>query len=825
MSIPQTADGPRIIMQGGLPAKISGIVFWGMVLIGLLAAMTLLHGRKHEQLSRDTNNALLLTSTIGDTLRHHHDLPLLRANRRYLLQTAARLHKTLGFVAMEIAYPNHPHHRLLFGDIRPSLFAITHTLSLRAVQPDPSFRRLRVTVYFPSIAYSVTTQRNHLMLVMGLVMILFGLILQKILQHLLSRPFASMVSSAQKFADGDTTARIHEGLSDEFGFLAQFVNRALDSLMQQQVELKAAVARTAQSEAALFREKERAEVTLHSITDAVMAGDEQGIIQYLNPAAERLTGWGNDEARGVPLDTVLRIMHDTTGKPLQSPAYACLKNNAVETIPNSAALQRRDGDCVPIEVSAAPMHNKQGIVIGVVVVFQDVRHARRMAAQLSYQASHDALTGLLNRPQFEKSLNELLDSARGSDHAHALFYLDMDQFKIVNDTCGHVAGDELLRQISSILRGGIRTEDTLARLGGDEFGILLKDCPPAEAMRIAEQLRQSIKALRFVWQGKTFEVGVSIGVVAITADHLDSASILSTADLSCYAAKDMGRNRIHLYQPTDVALAERHGEMRWTSLIVEGLAANHFRLYRQVMRGITKSGASLEHYEVLIRMQGGDGRLIMPGSFIPAAERYNLMPSIDRWMIRNTFLAIAAGGFWRTGEGNGRMVAINLSGASLDDKELLGFIQTNRDEFGISFNELCFEITETVAISNLMQATHLITELRTLGCRFALDDFGSGLSSFGYLKSLPVDYIKIDGRFVKGMVKDPVDHAIVEAINEIGQMMRIQTIAEWVEDEATLTALKGIGVNFAQGHHIGKPSAIPSRESSATTNHALCRKT
>ncbi|MHB1514230.1 MAG: EAL domain-containing protein [Acidiferrobacteraceae bacterium] len=825
MSATKAADNPRLIMHGGLPAKISGIVFWGMVLVGLLAAMILLHGQKRDQLSRDAGNALLLTNTIGDGLRRYQGPSLLRANHKYLLQAAERLRKTLGFEAVEIVRPNHPNHRLRFGEIRPSQFVITHTLVLPSIQPDHPLRRLRVRVYFPSIAHSVTTQRNHLMLVMGLVMILFGLVLQKILQYLLSRPFASMVASARKFADGDTGARIYEGLPDEFGFLAQFVNRALDSLTQQQVELKAAVTRAEQSEAALFREKERAEVMLYSITDAVIAGDEQGLIQYVNPVAERLTGWSNDEARGVPLETVLQIVHDTTREHLPHPAYACLHNNAVETIRDNAALLRRDGGCVAIEVSAAPMHNSQGVVVGVVMVFQDVRHARHMAAQLSYQANHDALTGLLNRSRFEKILDDLVASVRESGQVHALFYLDMDQFKIVNDTCGHVAGDELLRQISVVLREGIRKQDILARLGGDEFGVLLADCPLARAIQIAEQLRQHIKALRFVWQDKTFEVGVSIGVVAITASHLDSASLLGTADLSCYAAKDMGRNRIHIYQPTDETLARRHREMRWTSRIVEALEANHFRLFRQVIRGLTRSGANLEYYEVLIRMQGDDGHLIMPSSFIPAAERYNLMPSIDRWVIRNTFSTISENGFWRTGRGNGRMVAINLSGASLDDEGLLDFIRTSHDEFGTPFNEICFEITETVAISNLVQATHLITELRTLGCRFALDDFGSGLSSFGYLKSLPVDYIKIDGRFVKDIVTDPVDRAIVETINEIGQMMRIQTMAEWVEDEATLTVLREIGVDFAQGHHIGKPRAIPSRGSAVATSRTLYRET
>lgn len=801
----QTPDNQTSYVQNSLPTKIAGIVFWGMALIGILAAGLLLNGQAQERLSRNTSNALQLAQIIGETLEQHPLLPLLQTNRLRLQRMTESLRKTLGFEAMKLTGVNDS---LRFGEIYPTQFAVTQTLSIRTLQPGHPPRAIQITVYFPNLNESVLEQRKNILLGIGLVMIVFGFILQKILQRLLSQPFANMVACARLSADDNNTVRFDESRSDEFGFLAKFINSALDSLMQQQTQLQAALTRATQSEAALFREKERAEVTLHSITDAVITTSATTHIQYMNPAAERLTGWSNEEANNSPLAAVIQIMHEISGEPLHNPLQACLQNNAVETVAHHGVLLRRDGEPVDIETSAAPMRNAQGNVFGAVIVFQDVRHTRRLTCQLSYQASHDVLTGLFNRLEFEQRLNDLLASVVSDPQEHALFYLDLDQFKIVNDTCGHIAGDALLRQISVALQGGIRKEDTLARLGGDEFGVLLKNCPLDQARQIAEKLRQSIKALRFAWQDKTFEIGVSIGVVAITPDNLDSASILSAADLSCYAAKDRGRNRIHVYQPTDAALTQRHGEMRWATQIVEALKENRFMLFRQTIRAVASEDTNLEHSEILVRMQSADGSIIMPDSFIPAAERYNLMQEIDRWVIHHTFSALADGVFGPSGSGAGRMIAINLSGASLGDEGLLNFIRACQEEFGISFSEVCFEITETVAISNLSRATQLIRELRTLGCRFALDDFGSGLSSFGYLKNLPVDYIKIDGGFVKDMATDSIDRAMVEAINRIGQIMKIQTIAEWVENEAALAILKEIGVDFAQGYHIDKPHPI-----------------
>lgn len=788
------------IISGGLPAKITGIVFWGMVLVGLLIAFVMLENKEQELAGHNTANATLLGKELVEHISEELSptTPLINLQNSSL-QVIKTLQPILRFEALELTGQGDT---LIFGSKHPDQEAITHTVQIAAAQGHaPS--TLRMTVFFPSTKKIAADYRKQVLISVGLMVVAFGLILQRILHRMLSQPFSSMVTSAKKFAEGDTASRFDEARRDEFGFLAKFINRALDSIVQQQKALREALARATQSETALFSEKERAEVTLQSITDAVITTDATGKVQYLNPVAERLTGWRNADAHDLPLETVIRIVHENSHDAVPNPVHECLKSSGVSNLTAQAVLLRRDGNTVSIEGSAAPMRNDQGEIIGAVMVCQDVSQARKFALQLSYQASHDALTGLYNRLKFEEHLNQLLANAEKNDH-HALLYLDLDQFKIVNDTCGHMAGDELLRQLATELQDCIRRGDILARLGGDEFGVLLENCDLQRATGIADKMRQEVKEFRFAWHDKVFEIGASIGVVGITADNLNAANILSAADLACYAAKDMGRNRVHVFQPTDSDLLQRHGEMHWATLITQALEQDRFTLFHQPISAVPGNGEDIPHWEILVRMIDEEGKIIPPDSFIPAAERYNKMHSIDRWVIRKTFSAIADGYFTASKEGK-RVIAINLSGASLGDEGMFDYIRTTSQEFGISLNEICFEITETVAISNLTKATHFINELRTLGCRFSLDDFGSGLSSFGYLKNLPVDYIKIDGSFVKDMATDPIDCAMVEAINQVGHVMQIQTIAEWVENEESLMLLKQIGVNFVQGYHIGKP--------------------
>lgn len=561
------------------------------------------------------------------------------------------------------------------------------------------------------------------------------------------------------------------------------------------------------AEEILFQEKERAQVTLHSIGDAVITTDADGIIDYLNPMAEQLTGWTNEAAQGLPLMEVFNAIHELARTPLENPVEKCLRQQRIVSLAQRTALIRRDGTEFSIEDSAAPIHNREGNIIGAVLVFHDVSQARMMAYQLAHQASHDDLTGLVNRREFEVCLGRALESAHQADEQHAMCYIDLDQFKVVNDTCGHVAGDKLLKELSARFQTEMRDTDTLARLGGDEFGVLLECCPIKTAWAIADALRIAAKEFRFVWRGRTFEIGASIGLVPITAQSGSVADILSAADSACYVAKGKGRNRVHLYQIDDLALTQHKVEMQWLSRIHRALDENRLCLYYQTMLPLGVGGTDEKHYEILLRMRDRQGHIIVPMDFIPAAERYNLMPVIDRWVVRAVFTAL------RAQKNNGSekgptTCAINLSGQSLCDEQFLDFVIQQLDIFAISPGQICFEITETAAISNLTSAIRFISTLKNMGCRFALDDFGSGLSSFAYLKNLPVDYLKIDGAFIKGIVNSPIDHALVESINQIGHVMQIQTIAEFVEDAAILEVVRKLGIDFGQGFGVSRPQPL-----------------
>ena len=427
--------------------------------------------------------------------------------------------------------------------------------------------------------------------------------------------------------------------------------------------------------------------------------------------------------------------------------------------------------------------------------------------RLSYQATHDALTGLVNRREFERRLEKALAAAREQGRVHALCYLDLDQFKIVNDTCGHVAGDELLRQLTVLLQSKVRDADLLARLGGDEFGVLLENCPLEQAQIVADLLRQTVKDFHFVWQNKSFVIGVSIGLVPITQDCESLASVLSCADSACYAAKDLGRNRVHVYRIEDSELAQRQGEMNWVTRITHAIEENRFRLYYQTIMPLSDADIEGAHFEILLRMLSDQGELIPPMAFIPAAERYDLMPSIDRWVVSTAF-----GLYWKflpkDSRGRRHTCTVNLSGPSLCDDHFLEFIKRQFALYHVPHDHICFEITETAAISNLSRAMEFIGELRAQGCRFSLDDFGSGLSSFTYLKNMPVDYLKIDGSFVRDMVDDPMDAAMVAAINQVGHVMGLKTIAEFVETDAVLEKLREMGVDFVQGFGIERPKPL-----------------
>jgi len=560
--------------------------------------------------------------------------------------------------------------------------------------------------------------------------------------------------------------------------------------------------RSARVESDLFREKERAQVTLHAIGDAVITTDTRGMVEYLNPVAEHLTGWRHELARGRSLAEVFRTLREGSGEAIEHPLVGALPDGTASGLDQGAILVSRDGRESAIEEVSAPIRDRDGHVIGAALVFRDVSKAREMARKLSYAATHDCLTGLVNRAEFERRLDLLVTTSRQEGRHHALLYLDLDQFKLVNDTCGHGAGDKLLRQLTTRLQAQLRENDTLARLGGDEFGVLLEGCPLERAEAIAEQLRSTTAEFRFQWEERLYSVGVSIGVAPITEALQSAASLMSDADAACYLAKEQGRNRIHVIRNDDQALSRRHGEMNWVQRISEALEQNRFCLYHQHI--VPVSGEGLRHTEVLLRMRDEDGGIIPPMAFIPAAERYCLMPAVDRWVIAGVLRHLQ-----EPGSGNHGLYAINLSGQSLCDKQMLGYI-VDCLQTGVDPKRVCFEITETTAIANLDQASRFIAALRDMGCRFALDDFGTGMSSFGYLKQLKVDYLKIDGSFVRDIADDPISRAMVESINHIGHIMGIETIAECVSHEALLHHLRDIGVDFAQGFGLHLPEPLGS---------------
>lgn len=566
-----------------------------------------------------------------------------------------------------------------------------------------------------------------------------------------------------------------------------------------------------ETEERAYAEQARAHVTLESIADGVICTDRDQRVSYLNGAAEQLTLWSEIEAQGQLLSTVLEIHPEISAHSAAPSDIARILSGEQRTGPTTGVLlTRRDGSVIPIQERVAPIRDASGAVIGIVLVLRDITQERAAAAQLHHQATHDALTGLANRREFEHQLLLAIENRASTGTEHALLYLDLDQFKVINDTCGHAAGDELIRQVSWSIRQLLRAEDMLARLGGDEFGILLANTAPAAAVEVAESVRRRIADLRFTWEDKFFVVNASIGVLSL-ADCLPAvAAAMSAADQACYLAKDNGRNRVQAYCPNDQEMRARHGEMQWVERLNAALEHDRFVLFAQEIRAVGDEATLTASprgscYEILIRLIDTDGELVAPMAFIPAAERYGLMPRIDRWVITHACDLLAQthnrGGSFPT-------CMINLSGASVTDPGLAEFVRERLAHRGLPASSVGFELTETAAIANLARAAQMMNELRKLGCAIALDDFGSGMSSFAYLRALPVDFLKIDGEFVKDMATDPIDRAVVESIQKIARVMGIKTVAESVENDAVLSAVITVGVDYAQGFHIGRPMPL-----------------
>ena len=554
----------------------------------------------------------------------------------------------------------------------------------------------------------------------------------------------------------------------------------------------------------LALEREFLEVTLNSIVDAVITTDPEGHVQWMNPAAERVTGWSTIEAIGRSISTVFMVIDEETRTISPSPVDLCLGHAMLDPGAEHLALVSRTGRECGVESAASAIRDADGRVLGAVLTFRDVSEQRRLHSELSHRAMHDVLTGLPNRAAFEIAAASLMSTSSSAAKGHVLMYIDLDQFKVVNDACGHAAGDQLLRQIGGIVQTCIRANDTLARLGGDEFGLLLSHCDTAHAQFIAQKICDQMDDFRFVYEGRRFRVGASIGLVPLGSHWLNIAAALQAADASCYAAKEEGRNRVHTWRDTDTALETRLGEMQWVSRIELALDEGRFELHGQRIASIAAPQTGL-HFEALLRMREVDGTLTLPGGFLPIAERFHLATRIDRWVVHQSFEWMTRA--MRSGV-DIEMMAINLSGQTLGDgafhRDIVEMIR------GATFDvsRLCLEITETAAITHLAEARTLIDDVRALGVKVALDDFGAGASSFGYLKSLPVDFLKIDGHFITNLLDDEIDNAAVHCFCEVAKVMGVKTIAEFVERPEVCDELRAIGVDMAQGYLIHKPEPL-----------------
>lgn len=547
-------------------------------------------------------------------------------------------------------------------------------------------------------------------------------------------------------------------------------------------------------------------LALDVVRDGVIVTDAQGRITYLNAAAEALTGWSLPEACGRPASEVLIFIDEKSRERVADPVQGCLrKGRPLEVPPRTLLLHRQSQKEFSVEVGVTPVRQEPTKVGGLVATLRDVTELRGLSRLMMFQATHDPLTGLLNRREFEARLRARIEAARSTGQSHALCYLDLDQFHVINNVGGPRAGDQLLRQVAEGVAPRLRKADSFARIESDRFAVLLESCTLEQARSLADGLRESIREMRFPWDERLFEVSVSIGIIPVTPDSGNTADAMSAAASACEAAKQRGGNRVQVYRVDDTAIERQRSLVRWMRQVQQAVEHGRFQLLAQEIRPINPRYVGEGHAELLVRMLDDRGEVVEPHAFLAAAETYTLMPAVDRWVVRNAFESLERGAALLA---NLATCAVNLSGQSLSDPEFLGYVQERLRESNVAPERICFEITETAVIADLDSARHFISVLKGMGCRFSLDDFGSGLSSFGYLRDLPVDYLKIDGSFVRGMADDPTDRAMVESINQIGHVLGMRTIAEYVQDEKTLDLLKQMGVDFAQGSGIKPPLPV-----------------
>ena len=547
---------------------------------------------------------------------------------------------------------------------------------------------------------------------------------------------------------------------------------------------------------------------MQSLGEAIVTTDIEGRLAYLNPAAEKLLGVLRAQAVGRLLEDVVGLVDQNDRKQLSEPVREAIgggNGNPHNLSRRAVLLGKASGEERAIELAASPLKDESGELAGAVILMHDVTELRGLHRQMSYQATHDALTGLVNRREFERRLDEAIEGARRGDAAHMLCYLDLDRFKIVNDTSGHLAGDSMLREVAKLLREAVRDSDTVARLGGDEFGLLLVGCPLDKARQIADDVCRSIATYRFVWHDRVFNVGVSIGLIEIGREAGSVEQLLAAADSACYVAKKEGAGRVSVYSSRDEALARSTGEIEWLQKLQSAIKDERFALYYQPIVSAYGNETDGPSMEVLLRMIDEAGAEIAPLEFVAAAERYRLMSSVDRWVVQTTLVALSRNAFQLARD---RSVAINISAQTLADPLFLEFVVECLDRTGVAPDQVCFELSESAVIGNMDHARRFVGVLHGMGCKFTIDDFGSGVASFSSLKNLPLDYLKLDGSFMRNLARDSVSQTMVTAMINLARTLNFKIIAEQVEDSAALDVARRMGVDFVQGYVIARPAKL-----------------
>lgn len=559
-------------------------------------------------------------------------------------------------------------------------------------------------------------------------------------------------------------------------------------------------------EVSLGRSKRQAQYTLESIAEGVITTDNDGHIDYMNQSAETLIGTNRDDAAGHRIGELFTLVDDTDRRPLGDPVERSLAMRRRVNMGRRAVMVTSDGEHEhSIEITASPIRGPGSSVSGTVVVFHDVGEIRGLTQKMSYQATHDPLTGLINRREFERQLDDAMDAAHAEEAVHMLFYMDLDRFKAVNDSCGHLAGDNMLREVASLIKEQVRDSDFVGRLGGDEFGALLIGCPIEKARQIATDICNAVADYRFVWKDKIFNIGISVGLVEISHVSGTLQDVLSAADSACYVAKQGGRGKVHVYSARDEAVARERGDIQWLRQLQTALHESKFTLATQPIIAMSGGAESGPAFEVLIRLPDGHGRTADTAEFLRPAERYQLMPQIDRWVVNAALTAVSSG---EIKIASGRSCAINLSGQTLGDESFLSFVVESLDRTGVLPSAICFEVTEAAILSNVQHAQRFIEVLHGIGCEFSLDDFGSGMGSFSSLKHLPIDYLKIDGTYTRNLQADEVNQEMVLAMIKLARTMQFRIVAEEVEHQEDFDWLRDVGVDFVQGHFVEAPMLL-----------------